>query len=287
MDLLSYIAEHGEQPLGAAALGRATGLSRSTCHAILSTLVRHGLVIRHPNHGTFTLGPMLESWASTASPLSSIAVEAAAAGAARLSAELGVWCTAVRVSGDDLVVMARWDPPDAGAPPPQVPHAGRRYPFCPPFGTLPAAFGTESEARRWLDRIAEDSPLQRADYEARLDSIRRRGYEVQLESDVRVRLRAAIDALDRGLGRKHVEKALLAGPLREDRASEEDGDGPVAVHIIETAVFDNRGRRVVSLGLSGFPGLLERAQIERYAQSLIVVARHASEQVELRQSLAC
>src|SRR5262245_59128199 len=90
IDLLAADPER-EHSLGQ--IVAALGVSKATCHAIVTTMVERGYLVRSPGSKGYTLGPAVIA-AGNAAERANPAVQAARAAVPALARELGVECVA-------------------------------------------------------------------------------------------------------------------------------------------------------------------------------------------------
>ncbi len=179
------------------------GVNVASTHAVLHALTVAGYLVRQPRRRTYTLGPSVVALGSAgleAHP----AIDLARDTARRLARETKVEVAVTTRAGNDIVFLAAAGEPSARGVPV---HVGQRVPFNPPLGSVFVAWG---HANAWLQRANDDS----GGLAAVLGAVRRRGYSVALEIDVRRALgyaarRACPRALERGTPRHRLTTSEL------------------------------------------------------------------------------
>ena len=149
LDVVEMLANAGGQHYRLSEIAEALGLSISTAHNILSTLVVRGWAVRDAIDKTFTVGPVLDITAAAAVSPRGLARRAQAL-TVELAARLDCAASVVERSGEELVITC-FESMNPG-PPETTP--GEFYPYSPPFGFAFAAWDTQHEQDAWVERGA-------------------------------------------------------------------------------------------------------------------------------------
>jgi DNA-binding IclR family transcriptional regulator len=170
--ILNFMAEHPDHAVTVSDLVRALKISRSTCHALVASLVQVGYLHRTSDK-TYVLGPSLallgQIAARHASPLLIAQPEMRA-----LADEFDVICSAFFREGDHLVVRERaasgsnlgWSSPK-----------GARVRMRAPFAGIFYAWSPSARAEAWLAASAPTAtPEQRALMQQVMAFARRYGF---------------------------------------------------------------------------------------------------------------
>ncbi len=246
--VLNLLGASPGRPLGLTEVARRIGISKGSAHALVTTLVEAGYLVRHPADKTYALGPAVVALGRAAAATELRALDFARPAMQRLSEDLGLQCVASIANGRDIIILGK-----AGTPVPFSPsvEVGQRLPLVPPLGIVFIAWSTPAEIDAWLRRlgaIAGDDQLPR--YRAAIATVRQRGYSVALEADARARL-------------GHEEYIL--GEL----------SGAVSYHVNHLAapVLDPDGRVVLALTLVGFTGDLDAGEVGPVGRRLVAEVR--------------
>jgi DNA-binding IclR family transcriptional regulator len=228
-------------------LARATGMTRATAHAVLTTLADRGWVHRDDADKSYAVGPYLavlgRALAATR-PLEQLAHDAAA----KLAVEHGHTTVVVHLVNDAVVVT------DV-VPPPGVHSAiavGNKVPYLPPFGPGFVAWAPADEQQTWLEHARRINPGLGERLEAVLPAVRRRGYSLERADDA---ARAAYEVLGRlqddvfGAAVREILGRVLLDLTRVDYLGSELRPGRHRVASIAAPVFDERGRVVLNLAV--------------------------------------
>jgi DNA-binding IclR family transcriptional regulator len=239
--VVELLAQRKETPLALAEICRELGISRSTGHAILHTLLISNWVQRDPLSGRFSLGkkfPRIS--AATNPPLLSDSLH-------ELCVAIGMPVCISEVTGGSITVL------DATAPghePPPIP-AGLRLPFVAPFGREFVAWAPSAAREKWLTAAGAVNDVYRARMPKVLDEIRDRGYGIERLSDPLLRVYTALLALDNGDVPDPVS-LRLAGAVADLTIVDFLGNELPEVHAyplatISAPIFDRRGAVVLSV----------------------------------------
>lgn len=258
--VLNHLAADPGAQVSLSELARELELNKATAHALLTSLVDHGYLVRDPRAKTFSLGPALIALgnaAATANP----AAHLAAAPMADLATELDLECVASTAVGDEIVILATSGthrPLGINIQP------GLRLPLVPPLGTVFVAWAGTDAIDRWLGTLGPNvDPPRLARYREALEAVRARGYSVGLGGDEQQRL---VESLQDDTGPRTVE----AG---EEYALVELAEStPYRLNHIGAPVFDAAGRVAIALFLIGFRGQIPASDVPAYAQRLVAAA---------------
>ncbi len=199
--VIDLLAADPEREHNLAQIVAALGVSKATCHAIVTTMVERGYLVRAARSKGYTLGPAVIA-AGSAAERANPAVHAAREVVPALARELGVECVA-SVLDPAFIVVVEWAPGPPGTdgrtaggrngPRPTWSHPGQRIPLVPPFGAVQMAWSDDASVARWIERapLAAADDLRRA-----LATIRARGFDVQAENAALDRFRSALGELD-------------------------------------------------------------------------------------------
>lgn len=265
--LLDFLAAHPTQPWSLSELARRLDLNKATAHSMLTALTDAGYLVRHPIRKDYALGPALIGVGRAALEQYPV-VDFARPEMRRLADELGLECLASAAVDGEMVILER-----AGTPRPlRVSVAvGQRLPIVPPFGTAFVAWQGAEAVARWLRRAGPSTTDdERAQYEAALAAVRRRGYSVNLEADTHARLGRVL--ADRADARDDV------GALVDELGHEDyllidlDPDRSYRVNHVGAPVFDASGEVAILLVLLGFRGTLSATDVAALGDRLKAAA---------------
>lgn len=267
--ILDFLAHHPGQRFGLSELARRTGLSKSTCLGIATTLTDSGYLLRDEPDKTYRLGPGLISLGRAAQQSLRVGPEAREQ-LLQLSADFATSAALSAVVDDRITVLELVTAPDAhlGV------QAGQSYPFAPPVGLM-FVLWDERALQDWLARQptiplrAESERLQRVVGECRADGYlverltpggqRLYGLMAGLSSDLPDELRALLAELVSDIG----ERVYLH--------SEAGGRGRHDISVISAPVYDDHQRQVMVVSLHAQRGLTD-SEITRWARGLMRAA---------------
>jgi DNA-binding IclR family transcriptional regulator len=160
---------------------------------------------------------------------------------------------------------------------------GSAFPLRAPFGAAAVAWAEPRAVTAWLAPLP---PERREHHRAALETIRRRGYVVELAATPADRVRDLLDEL-RGSGagaasddpptRELLER--LAGDLAQGEeylAAELDARAELRVTAINAPVRDHTGQVVLVLSLNGMAAPIPAAEVERLGARLVDAAAELS-----------
>jgi DNA-binding IclR family transcriptional regulator len=154
------------------------GFSRPAATRLLEGLTADALILRDPKSKRYRLGLRLYEW-STAAVQASTPINIARREFTKLSAEIGRECNFLVLEDTDAVLIERSETIDGLAINRPIP--GRRAWHLTATGKAIVAFSEHGAAKAILERTFKraDPPEQsRAELEAELEEVRRRGYAV-------------------------------------------------------------------------------------------------------------
>lgn len=267
--ILDFLGHHPDQPFGVSELARRTGLSKSTCLGIASTLTDAGYLLRDDPDKAYRLGPGLISLGRAAQQSLRVGPEAREQ-LLRLSADFATSAALSAVVDDRITVLELVAAPNTH---PGV-HAGQSYPFAPPVGLMYVLWDDQA-LRDWLARHptiplrAESERLERIVAECRAD-----GYLVERLTSGGQRLYALMAGLSSELPD---ELRALLGELvsaigeRVYLRSEAEGRGRQAISVISAPVYDHHQRQAMVVSLHADRPLSD-AEIGKWARGLLRTA---------------
>ncbi|MCU1393980.1 MAG: putative IclR family transcriptional regulator [Ilumatobacteraceae bacterium] len=177
--VLDLLAASPEREFRLAEIVAALGLHKSTCHAIVTTMVARGYLARGAGTKGYTLGSAVIV-AGRAAEHASPAVHQARSVVPALARDLDVECVA-SVIERDVIVVVEWAPPrsvargaamSAGA---SWSHIGQRIPLVAPFGSAQMAWCDDERLDAWIAR----STVGREQLLSAMAVVRARGYDIQ------------------------------------------------------------------------------------------------------------
>lgn len=177
-------------PLTLAEICRELRISRSTGHAILTTLCSCDWVLRDPVSGRYALGAALSAMYRHVPTTSRL-----------LREPLRMLCSAIGVSAcvselrDGAISVIESASPNTTRPPVQ---AGVTLPFVAPFGREFVAWAPTADRERWLDAAGPVNDVYRARMPKILNEIRKRGYGIERLSDPLLKVFGALLAVEDG-----------------------------------------------------------------------------------------
>jgi DNA-binding IclR family transcriptional regulator len=274
-DVLRLLAENPSQAQSGAHIASALRLSRATCFATLMCLTELGWLTRDAVRKTYRLGPELVhlGWAS----LSQIpGLDVARREMFYLARDLDVGCFACALVDDDMVILDRagtensdFDLPGLGA---------LRVQARPPLGSVYFAWSDEVEVDAWLQRIgASVEPGQLEAHRRALAAIRLRGYSIGGGIEVQLQLDHLLDQLATSTGDDRLALALSVADLVRGRPDATAPRQPIT-HLIGPA-FDQLGRVVLTLTITGRVGQVHDANVESYAAALLSAVSRVTESI--------
>jgi DNA-binding IclR family transcriptional regulator len=273
--VLDFLAAHPTESFTLSELSRRLGINGASAHAVLTELTDAGYLVRHPQHKTFRLGPVVIALGHAALE-SHPAVDVARDEMKRLATELDLECEASAAVAGEMVALGRAGPRRPGWSGPAV---GQRLPLVAPVGAVFMAWAPPTAVDGWLARVGGER--ERARYRRSLDVVRARGYSVALRVAAERAVGRALARLadEPGAGIERDALARLVGDLGHDDYQLVETEAPVsfAVTSIAAPVFGPHGEVALALALLGFRGSLTgddvRVHGERVRDSALLVTR--------------
>ena len=233
----------------------ALGINKATCHAIVTTMVERGYLVRAPGSKAYMLGSAV-ILAGYAAEHANPAVHAARTVVPALARDLDVESVASVVERD-VITVVEWAPaPGSGrnaAAHRSTPwsHVGQRVPLVPPFGAAHLAWSTDDRIAEWLERAGDAA--DEVELRESLAAIRRRGFDAQVENAQLDKFRtmlAAID-LDQLSTSSRVAVSRLVAELGhvEHLPVELTADRTYDINALAVIVFDSASRPLLTLSV--------------------------------------
>jgi len=249
VDVLNLLAADPGRALTLSAIAGEAAISAATCLGILNELAGAGYLVRHPDR-TYSLGGALVS-IGTAARDSRAGIGEARAQLRVLGDELGRLCTASGVIGDEIVVLEAAGPAGAGTP---VVRIGSRFPFLAPVGLVNAAWYSDAEIMRWIERAPIELPAKKlARLRAVIATARQQGYMVERLTNVEASLHQILPLAFSGTGndstRRALAEALLIFADRDYLTDELERPAASSVSVICAPCFDADGLPELILGV--------------------------------------
>jgi DNA-binding IclR family transcriptional regulator len=262
-------------------LARHLAVTPATCHPMLASLTSLGWLIRHPTRRTYRLGPALVAVGRAAGRGLGV-LDLARPVMTRLRDETGLTCFAM-TPGERHVAIA--EVVRAAGPQAHRLSVGAQAPITPPLGIGYVPWADEQTVRRWLDGASD--PVARERMARAVDNARRRGFAIELVTDVETRLGETLGELDEHLeGLDTLGAGASAARLRtllEEIAAEiepsDDGqidalepDREYRVGAISAPVHAADGDLTLILSLRGFGPRTVGATLEKTGRLLAEAA---------------
>ncbi len=269
--VIELLADRTDTSLTLAEICRELGISRSTGHAILTTLCSCGWVLRDPLSGRYGLGGSLPWTSLPAAPLPRMLREPLR----KLCSAIGM-AACVSELRDGSIAVIESAAPGATRPPVQ---AGVRLPFVAPFGREFVAWASAAVGEEWMTAAGPVNDVFRARMPKVLKEIQKRGYGIERLSDPLLKVFAALLALDEATSPDPVA-ARLAGAVADltiidfipgELAKIEEC--PLAT--ISAPIFDRHGNVVMSVSAQPYKQLTAE-EVRRVGARVIEFAEQAS-----------
>jgi DNA-binding IclR family transcriptional regulator len=282
VNVIHLLSSRVGESFTATEIARATGSSRSTCLAILRTLVDSGWV-QADRHSRYAIGPALiavgESARSGLRLLDEARVEMEP-----LADRLGLETMAAVPTGEQLVVAVALGGDEIH----RIGRVGQALPMAPPFGMVAVAFSDDEVVEAWLDRAA--TPLtddERDHYRAAVAAVRARGFSATLDIETRRRLGEALHELaeDPTSSAARARRDALVAAIAHDRyvISELPGAPILPISQISAPVFSAEGDVALVLGVQGFPHQVAVEQFSDIAAQIVETANRITLRVHGRR----
>ena len=260
---MALLAERRDAQLSLAELTRRLGVNKSTGHAILTSLVEAGWVLRDPTRKTYRLGPALVALGREAAA-SFPALDFARPVLVELSLEHAAACGAIGVGDDAVTVLDQVVDPRATGTAFRV---GASFPLRPPLGAAVVAWAPDGVRDNWLAHVPPDT---RPHYADALAAIHERGFAVEIAAPT-VQLRELADLLaDDASARAALDR--LADELathEEFLVVDLDPGRDYPVNVVNAPVFDHTGSVILVLSLTGFGRALRGAEVLAAGDALV------------------
>ena len=231
---------------------------------------------RHHSHKTYSLGPALVAVGFAALSHYQV-IEIALDEMGHLAADCGTECVASVVVGDEIVIVGASGRPGLEGADVRV---GQRVPVIPPLGPIFLAWDEPERVERWLDALGPDSAdAEREQHRAALDTVRRRGFSVGLESGARARSgRALIELVNSPRDERLRGKALgLIAAMRHDyQVIDLESTARLLISNMAAPVFGVDGEVVLALTLQGFSQPMSGREITAVAERLLSSTLHVT-----------
>ncbi|MGV0815550.1 helix-turn-helix domain-containing protein [Mycolicibacterium boenickei] len=271
MAVIELLADRADTPLTLAEICRELGISRSTGHAILTTLCSCDWVLRDPLSGRYGLGAGLPTTPLAEAPLARMLREPLRT----LCSDIGMAACLSELRHGSLAVIES-AAPGASRPPVQ---AGVRLPFVAPFGREFVAWAPEAVGDEWMAAAGPVNDVYRARMPKVLKEIRKRGYGIERLSDPLLKVFAALLALDEATSPDPVA-ARLAGAVADLTIIDfmpgeltKIEECPLAT--ISAPIFDRHGNVVMSVSAQPYKQLTAE-EVRRVGARVVEFAEHAS-----------
>jgi DNA-binding IclR family transcriptional regulator len=271
IQIIDFLAAQRATPHSLSELARALQINVASCHGILQELTLSGHLSRHPQHKTYTLGPVLVAIGEMAGETHDVIGRAKAA-AAELSRRVKLEVLLTMRAGDQVLGLAHFNH-DVVARAWLRP--GVRLPLRPPLGVTFVAWDTHDEIEKWLGR-GLSGKLDRATaskLRALLESVRKRGFQVALKVDLPNEVSGLSGALDVKRYVEHLDRRLLtAGQdgnlLNFDPAQALDSKS-YEIDFISAPVFDAFDRPTYCMTIYHFDKNMSGRDIKHCVENLV------------------
>ncbi len=266
--VLHLLAHHADVTFTLAEITRHLGFNKSTIHTLLMTLVDTGMLEKHSD-SSYSLGREMVVFGQAA-----LSQHRAVAIARRemnpLAAATGLNCGIAIVSGQDIVSLGNTDPQRA--------RPVWTTPLVPPFGSVFLAWSEESEIEQWLARAGPISNVARARLLRALKAVRSLGFQMTHPID-RIALNLEFTKMS-GRDDTRISRAIktIVGDLEQAAHylfTTTRSKDLIRPELISAPVFDQEGKVVLAMALSGF----KRPMASREIRSIVGRLRSATKLV--------
>jgi DNA-binding IclR family transcriptional regulator len=271
VEVLNFLASHPGESFTLSELSRHLNLNMASGLSVLKALTDAGYVHRHHSHKTYSLGPALVAVGYAALARYQV-IEIAIEEMRRLAADCDTECVASVVVGEEIVIVGASGRPRLEGADVRV---GQRVPMIPPLGPIFLAWG--EPVRVDLGPAAEDT--ERQQYRDALETVRRRGFSVGLESGARARSgRALLDLVNSPRDERLRGKVLsLIAAMRHDyQVIDLDSTARLLISNMAAPVFGVDGEVVLALTLQGFAQPMNGREINGIADRLLSSTLHVT-----------
>lgn len=251
--MLDLLVASPEREYKLAEIVAALGINKATCHAIVTTMVERGYLVRSPGSKAYMLGSAV-ILAGHAAEQANPALHAARTVVPAIARDLDVECVASVVERDVITVIEWAAPPTTGRNahrPATWSHAGQRVPLVPPFGAAHMAWSTDDRIAEWLERAGGAADAR--ELHESLAAIRQRGFDVQVENADLDRFRTMLTAIDldrlSASSRTAVSRLVAELGHVEYLPVELTADRSYEINALAAIVFDAGRRPVLTLSV--------------------------------------
>ena len=130
IEIIEFLAAFPERGYTMSEISRATGINIASAHAVLTSLIERGYLVRLPKYKTYKLGPSLIAVGRVAEKGQPMTVQAMRA-ADRLCEELNVAVLVCTTVGDELLAVYSLEDREGNSP---GLHVAERLPLVAPIG---------------------------------------------------------------------------------------------------------------------------------------------------------
>jgi DNA-binding IclR family transcriptional regulator len=275
VSLFEHLAGDGSQGLTLAEVSRHLSVHKSSCHSMLSELLRAGWLLRDPVRKTYHLGPALVRLGREAAGHYPALVLARSA-MVELSATTGAHCVAFSVGADYSTVVDQVRSRSGGGHPMPI---GTQFPHRPPYGASTVAWAGPQARERWLAALPEDV---RDRYRRAITATEQRGYAVGLHLLPDLRLQE-LALIVRSAEVRSTRLSQLAQALTDELIHQEewfpvslDADRTYDVSHIDSPILDADSRIALMLSLVPSTEPMSGADVTRMGEQLAATARALS-----------
>jgi len=276
VEVLNFLASHPGESFTLSELSRHLSLNMASGLSVLKALTDAGYVHRHHSHKTYSLGPALVAVGYAALARYQV-IEIAVEEMRRLAADCDTECVASLVVGDEIGIGGAWGRPRLEGADVRV---GQRVPMIPPLGPIFLAWGEPAQVERWLEALGPGADeAERQQYRDALETVRRRGFSVGLESGARARSgRALIDLVNSPRDERLRGRALgLIAAMRHDyQVIDLDSTARLLISNMAAPVFGVDGEVVLALTLQGFAQPMNGREINAIGDRLLSSTLHVT-----------
>lgn len=278
--VLGLLAEDPRSRRRLSEIAQRLEIHKATCAAILTELASAGLVTRHPDGPSWSLGPRLVGLGAASAAQHPGFAEARREMQA-LARELRLGCFVTVPLDDEMVVLDRVADAAVADLAATIP-IGLRAPLRPPLGTIFYAWAPEPAVDAWLRRVeVPDDARELERLRRALAAVRLRGWSLGSRVEVELPLDDVLARLARA--DEPDERVAIAMQLAElvrrehaDPAHIVDDDAGRGAQMLLAPIFGPGGEVVMSLTLFGRPSRFAPRQVPRYAAALTAAVRRVT-----------
>ena len=253
-------------------IARSVELNKTSCLGILAALAESGSVVKHPQTLRYSIGPAHIGLGLAASHRYDF-VDVARVELDRFCHRDGLYWNVGTVSGTEMLVLAASEP----RPPSLAFEPGHRFALTPPLGFVYISWSSPDLAERWLRQtVREDDHEQLAAYRDAMETTRRRGYSVGIQSAKQARLLRSLGELGR-----HPDQPDLADvaldllhevAFDEFLLTEIELAQTYEVSFLSAPIVDSHGSVVAAITVGGFTLPLTGHELVERCTSLVACA---------------